>query len=118
MEPRADPEAASAESRAAFRVPFSVPRTRRRPRARRWWPAGGYVGGAAIATGLLVLLLRSGGGPSQAAEHPPLVTGGPAAVGQPAPDFTATAFDGTTVTLSSLRGKVVLVNFFASWCTV
>jgi peroxiredoxin len=46
------------------------------------------------------------------------VTGGPAAVGQPAPDFTATAFDGSTVTLSSLRGRVVLVNFFASWCTV
>ena len=38
-------------------------------------------------------------------------------VGQPAPDFTATAFDGSTVTLSSLRGKVVLINFFASRCT-
>jgi peroxiredoxin len=36
--------------------------------------------------------------------------------GSPAPDFTATAFDGSTFKLSSLRGKVVLVNFFANWC--
>lgn len=72
----------------------------------------------AIAIGLLVLLLRSGGGSSPAPDRPALVTGGAAAVGQPAPDFTATAFDGSTVTLSGLRGRVVLVNFFASWCTV
>lgn len=34
----------------------------------------------------------------------------------PAPDFTLTTLDGEQVTLSSLRGKVVLINFWASWC--
>jgi peroxiredoxin len=38
------------------------------------------------------------------------------AVGQPAPDFRVTALDGRTVRLAELRGKVVLVNFFATWC--
>jgi cytochrome c biogenesis protein CcmG/thiol:disulfide interchange protein DsbE len=33
-----------------------------------------------------------------------------------APDFTITDFDGRTVTLSKLRGQVVIVNFWASWC--
>jgi len=32
------------------------------------------------------------------------------------PDFTMTQFDGKAYTLSSLRGKVVVVNIWASWC--
>ncbi len=34
----------------------------------------------------------------------------------PAPDFTVTTFDGETITLSELRGQVVVINFWASWC--
>ena len=33
-----------------------------------------------------------------------------------APDFTLTSFDGKTLTMSKLQGKVVVVNFWASWC--
>ena len=33
-----------------------------------------------------------------------------------APDFTLTTFDGRAITLSQLRGQVVVVNFWASWC--
>lgn len=36
--------------------------------------------------------------------------------GDTAPDFTVELFDGSQVTLSSLRGKVVLLNFWATWC--
>jgi peroxiredoxin len=37
-------------------------------------------------------------------------------IGQPAPDFEYTLSDGTTHKLSDLRGKKVLVNFWATWC--
>lgn len=33
-----------------------------------------------------------------------------------APDFTLKTFNGETLTLSELRGKAVIVNFWASWC--
>ncbi len=36
--------------------------------------------------------------------------------GFPAPDFTLETLEGQTVTLSSLRGQPVIINFWASWC--
>lgn len=37
-------------------------------------------------------------------------------VGDQVPDFTLTMLDGSTVKMSDLRGKIVLVNFWATWC--
>jgi hypothetical protein len=36
--------------------------------------------------------------------------------GVPAPDFTATTLDGQQIQLSALKGKVVVLNFWAIWC--
>ena len=36
--------------------------------------------------------------------------------GQPAPDFALHAPDGQSVSLSQFKGKVVLLDFWASWC--
>ena len=41
---------------------------------------------------------------------------GPVAVGQKPPSFTLTTFDGKQIGPAEMAGKVVLVNFWASWC--
>ena len=37
-------------------------------------------------------------------------------VNRPAPDFTITTFKGDKISLGELRGKPVVINFWASWC--
>ena len=37
-------------------------------------------------------------------------------VGQPAPDFTVTTFGGRVVKLADLKGDVIVLNFWATWC--
>ena len=41
---------------------------------------------------------------------------GAVSVSGPAPDFTLKSLDGKNLKLSEMRGKVVLINFWASWC--
>ncbi len=41
---------------------------------------------------------------------------GPVGVGSRAPDFQLTTFDGQQINTADLRGQVVVVNFWASWC--
>ena len=37
-------------------------------------------------------------------------------VNRPAPGFSLTTFEGDTIYLADLRGKPVVINFWASWC--
>ena len=65
---------------------------------------------ALVAAGMLYfgfhMARRSG------AEHAPSFLG----YGTPAPNFTLQTLDGKNLSLSDLRGKAVLVNFWATWC--
>ena len=59
-------------------------------------------------------LVESGGQPAGVAINTQF---GEVAVEEgPARDFTLTLFDGETLRLSELRGKVVLIDFWTSWC--
>lgn len=66
-------------------------------RARAWWREHeedpGFAGGTVALPGR--------------PDQPPLR----------APDFALSTLDGRTVRLSDLRGKVVLLNFWTTWCT-
>ena len=55
-----------------------------------------------------------GGAPEKAEPTPEETT--LVRVGQSAPDFTVNGLDGEPFTLSEHRGKIVLVNWFATWC--
>jgi peroxiredoxin len=76
------------------------------------------IGGVGIAL-IIAVAVALGIGQNAGPGRPGPITVGPGqlAKGQPPPDFTASTFDGKTLTLSSLKGKPVLINFFASWCT-
>jgi len=43
-------------------------------------------------------------------------TGGKEPSSSLAPDFSLKSFDGQEITLSQLKGKVVLLDFWATWC--
>ena len=71
----------------------------------------------AIPAGALALILRADKTPAAGtATKGPVVTPRKAKVGSVAPDFTLPDLDGKAVRLSALRGRVVVLTFFASWC--
>lgn len=69
-----------------------------------------------IALSLIGLLSLSG--ELKAQQVTPDKAGYIVKVGDMAPDFEMELTDGSRITLSSLRGKVVMLQFTASWCGV
>lgn len=37
-------------------------------------------------------------------------------IGQIAPGFSCTTIDGKTIDITAMKGKIVMINFFATWC--
>ena len=81
--------------------------------------AGVAIVAAVLLAGGLTVTLTSGSGQATGATH---VYGDPSAVLDPAghraqvPDFSGTTLSGTRVNFASYRGKVVVLNFWGSWC--
>jgi len=79
-------------------------RALRRRHAARW------VAGSALVIGVGLVVLLATRPPQAATEaYSPLV-------GHPAPAIVGTTVGGSSFDLDSLRGRWVVVNFFASWC--
>ncbi len=74
----------------------------------------GVVVVAILAVSLLLIGQLGGGGGDGGDDS--VVVGGHPLFGQPAPEIDLVSLDGEQVTLSSLRGRPVLVNFWATWC--
>ena len=77
---------------------------RSRPKLNRWVLLTGLV----LIVPLVMLFAKSFSFDKEFIESPLL--------GKPAPDFTLQDLEGNTVSLSSLRGKPVVINFWASYC--
>lgn len=80
--------------------------TKRAAQPNRGTPADGWFGQLRRTPLLLAVLLLLGAGSALA---------GPV-VGEPAPEFVLESRGGGEVSLSDLRGEVVLINFWATWC--
>ncbi len=88
----------------------------------RWFRLVGLPAVTLLLIGTAVVLLRNR---SAGADVVPLdgaqiqaesSTGAAPEIGQVAPDFELTALDGTVYRLSELRGRPVMINFWATWC--
>lgn len=72
------------------------------------------------AWGIVALTAAPEPPPEENGDLPPVTETGPEVglqVGDLAPDFTLKDIDGNPVSLSDYRGKIVVLYFWASWCT-
>jgi len=89
-------------------------RSAKRSRRVTWLAAGGGML-LGVAIGLIAFTTPvSSPTPAVAATHGPEAA---PVVAAPAPDFELETVDGESIRLSDLRGKVVAVNFWATWCS-
>lgn len=66
---------------------------------------------------ILIITLLVGCTPPQLSTDPPgRAPGSSISDGQPAPEIILPNLQGQTIKLSDYRGKVVILNFWASWC--
>lgn len=70
----------------------------------------GILGAALLLGGSIIWTATNAGAPLPAAQR------GIVKPGESAPNFQLRDMNGQIVSLSDLRGKVVLVNFWATWC--
>ena len=68
------------------------------------------LAGVGAVVAVIVVLLMTGLGKDPSVIASPLVD-------RVAPNFTLPQLDGPPVTLAKLRGQIVVINFWASWCT-
>ena len=98
----------------------TAPGTDREPTALPRWIAAIIIGAIALASlaALLWPLLNKPGTVTDAGVIRAQIEADGAAgrIGALAPDFEWTDVDGKTLRLSTYRGKVVVVNFWATWC--
>jgi thiol-disulfide isomerase/thioredoxin len=98
----------------------SAPGSEREPTALPRWIAAVIIGAIALAslTALLWPLLNKPATVTDAGVIRAQIESDGAAgrIGATAPDFEWTGLDGKTLRLSSYRGRIVVVNFWATWC--
>ncbi len=68
-----------------------------------------FAFGSAVLAGIVGMLIAVGGCPRAAAQADPLLN-------KPAPSFVRNDLDNHRVDLAALRGRTVLLNFWATWC--
>ena len=71
---------------------------------------------AIAGTAVFLMVAMVGIGGAAAPDILPFVERNVVKLGEPAPNFQLPDLNGRLVTLSDLRGKVVLLNFWATWC--
>ncbi len=71
----------------------------------------------AVVALVVVGIITGCSGQTEAGSSVPMQVGeGEIKVGNPAPSFVLNATDGTVLDLEQLKGKAVVINFWATWC--
>jgi thiol-disulfide isomerase/thioredoxin len=74
--------------------------------------------GCRIIVAILILVASTLGAAAQLSSDPDIKIGEfiPAATPQPAPEMSFDGLDGKPVALADFKGKLVILNFWATWC--